>query len=226
MHVSTRTCHIHHRRGVTEDKYFMCCRMYESDMTKPCSITNRSLAYCTLLGVLWQMCHAWITYGTVRRTVQTMGKLGGTSGKYQETCLFCMLLGPLWQSCHAWITYRSVCRVVVVTTDQVTCGPISHVQLGHAQQMDTCNKHTDVQNMHDKHMNCQNVSIEVFIMLGIRGIDTMSLTSCCGHHLVVLPFMVGILGLKRRSMSFTSDLVAGFSQITFVLMMVLRLTTE
>ena len=76
------------------DKYFMCCRMYESDMTKPCSITNRSLAYCTLLGVLWQMCHAWITYGTVRRTVQRMGKLGGTSGKYQETCLFACFWDP------------------------------------------------------------------------------------------------------------------------------------
>ena len=28
---------------------------------------NRSLAYGTLLGVLWQMFHAWITYVTVRR---------------------------------------------------------------------------------------------------------------------------------------------------------------
>ena len=26
---------------------------------------NRSLPYCTLLGVLWKMCHAWITHGIV-----------------------------------------------------------------------------------------------------------------------------------------------------------------
>ena len=45
----------------------------------------------------------------------------------------CMPLGPLWQSCHAWITHRSICRVVVVMTDQVTCGMTSHVRLGHMQ---------------------------------------------------------------------------------------------
>ena len=50
--------------------------------------SNRSLAYSTLLCVLWQMCHAWITYGMVRRMFQMMGKLGGTNEKYQETCLF------------------------------------------------------------------------------------------------------------------------------------------
>ena len=43
--------------------------------------------------------------------------------------------------------------VIVAMTDQVTCGTISHVQLGHVQQTDTCNKCTDVQNMCNKHMN-------------------------------------------------------------------------
>ena len=38
---------------------------------------NRSLAYPTLLGVLWQMCHIWITYGTVRRVFLTISKLCG-----------------------------------------------------------------------------------------------------------------------------------------------------
>ena len=47
--------------------------------------SNRSLAYCTLLGVLWLMCHAWITYGTIRRTVQMLGGLGVSSKKQQET---------------------------------------------------------------------------------------------------------------------------------------------
>ena len=44
---------------------------------------NRNLAYCTLLDVLHQMFHAWIPYGMVGTTVQTLGKLGDTSGKYQ-----------------------------------------------------------------------------------------------------------------------------------------------
>ena len=50
--------------------------------------------------------------------------------------------------------------------------------------------------------------------------------SLCGHHLVVLPFMVGILGPQRCSISLISDSVTGLSQIMFVLIMVLRLTTE
>ena len=64
-------------------------------------IPNRNLAYCTLLGVLWQICHAWILYGTFRRTVLTMARLGGTSRKNQGNTPICMLLGPLWQSSHA-----------------------------------------------------------------------------------------------------------------------------
>ena len=36
--------------------------------------SNRSLAHCTLLDVLWQMCHAWITYGMLRRTIVLISK--------------------------------------------------------------------------------------------------------------------------------------------------------
>ena len=42
-------------------------------------------------------------------------------------------------------TYRSICRVAIVMTDQVTCGMISHVRLGHVQQTDMCDEHMDVQ---------------------------------------------------------------------------------
>ena len=75
--------------------------------------SNRSSAYCTLLGVLWQTCHAWITYGVVRRIVMVMGRL---SDKWEITrnMPHCTLLGLLWQSCHAWITCRIICRVVIV----------------------------------------------------------------------------------------------------------------
>ena len=48
----------------------------------------------------------------------------------------CMLLGLLWQSCHVWITCRTICRVVLVMTDHITCGTISHVRLSHAQWTD------------------------------------------------------------------------------------------
>ena len=48
----TQTCHIHHKREVTE-----VCHL------------------CTLLEVSWQMCHAWIIYGTVTRTSLTVSRL-------------------------------------------------------------------------------------------------------------------------------------------------------
>ena len=38
---------------------------------------NRSLPLWTLLAVLWQMCHVWITYGTVRSNTITMRKSYG-----------------------------------------------------------------------------------------------------------------------------------------------------
>ena len=36
---------------------------------KPLLMNDRILTYGTLLDVLWQMYHPWITYGTVRRIV-------------------------------------------------------------------------------------------------------------------------------------------------------------
>ena len=48
---------------------------------------------------------------------------------------FCMSLEALWHYCHAWVTYRSACRVTLATIDHLTHGNISHVRLGHMQQM-------------------------------------------------------------------------------------------
>ena len=130
------------------------------------------MAYCTLLGVLWQMFHAWITYGTFRRTFQTLGKLGGTSGKYQDTCLF---------ACF-WNPYGSLAMLglplVVATTDQVTRGMISHVRLGCTQQTDTCDEHTDIQNTCDECMNCQNVHNECMNHQNMHNEHTNGLTPC------------------------------------------------
>ena len=55
-----------------------------------------------------------------------MGKLGGTSGKYQETCLFAFFWDPYGSLAMLGL---SIGRVVIAMTDQVTHGMISQVQL-------------------------------------------------------------------------------------------------
>ena len=47
--------------------------------------SNRSLAYCTLLDVLWQMCHSWIMYGMLRRTILLINKSYEANDGQQET---------------------------------------------------------------------------------------------------------------------------------------------
>ena len=116
--------------------------------------SSRSLAYCTLLGVLWQMYHAWITYGNGQKDCSDIRQIRWHMWEIPRNVTISKLLGPLWQSCHAWVTYSSACSVVVATTDQVTCGTISHVRLGHVQQRDMHNKCTDMQNTHNECMNC------------------------------------------------------------------------
>ena len=64
----------------------------------------------------------------------------------------CMSLETLWQYCHTWITYRSASRVTLVTTDHITHGTISHVQLGHAQQM----MNVQATETHDECMHSSN----------------------------------------------------------------------
>ena len=49
--------------------------------------SDRILTYGTLLDVLWQMYHVWITYGTVRRIAQTLDRLGASMKKHQEKLL-------------------------------------------------------------------------------------------------------------------------------------------
>ena len=42
------------------------------------------MPYCTLLGVLWQMCLAWITHGIVSGSVLATDRLMHTRREYQE----------------------------------------------------------------------------------------------------------------------------------------------
>ena len=75
----------------------LCLRVlpYKCGVCEMCIwVGCRSLAYCTLLGVLWQMYHAWITYGMVRRTVQMMADWVVQVGKTKETCLFACFWDP------------------------------------------------------------------------------------------------------------------------------------
>ena len=83
--------HLHTKLHIPTN-YYAC--KHKNMSHPPQEGSNSSLAYCTLLGVLWQMHQAWITNGTVTRTFQTMGKLGGTSGKYQEKRLFACFWDP------------------------------------------------------------------------------------------------------------------------------------
>ena len=61
------------------------CQFQDSSVCKPTHDviiptvwpTNRSLPLWTLLAVLWQLCHVWITYGTVRSSTITMRKSSG-----------------------------------------------------------------------------------------------------------------------------------------------------
>ena len=50
--------------------------------------SDRILTYDTLLDVLWQMYHAWITYGTVRRIAQMLDRSGASMKNHQEKLLF------------------------------------------------------------------------------------------------------------------------------------------
>ena len=70
--------HLHTKLHIST--YYYACK--HKNISHPSQEgSNRSLAYCTVLGVLWQMWRPLIIYGMVRRNVQTMGKLGGTSWK-------------------------------------------------------------------------------------------------------------------------------------------------
>ena len=72
-------------------------------------LSNRSLPSSTLLAVLWQVCHVWITYRMCSGSVLTMDKL---SRKYQKSTWHDS--GSL-MTYHAWNTHERACRVVLAT---------------------------------------------------------------------------------------------------------------
>ena len=106
--------------------YYYTCQ-HKTMPHPPQEGSNRSLAYSTLLGVLWQMCHAWITYGEGQKDCPDDKQIMWSKKEITRSIPHHMLLEALWQSCHAWITHRTICRVLLVTTDHITHGTISHV---------------------------------------------------------------------------------------------------
>ena len=79
---------------ITEEEVAASCEWYNKWMAKEyyCDtlmLTNRSLPLWTLLAVLWQMCHIWITYGTVRISTITMRKVIWRIGS-SIACIACL----------------------------------------------------------------------------------------------------------------------------------------
>ena len=67
--------------------------------------SNRSLPSGTLLSVLWQMCHVWITYATVSGSIQAGDKQSNARGKSTILHALRCLLMVLSHSDHLWDVY-------------------------------------------------------------------------------------------------------------------------
>ena len=63
---------------------------------------NRSLVSCSLLAVLWQMCHVWITYWIVSGSLKVITELSNTRGKSTILRAFGCLLKVLSQLEDLW----------------------------------------------------------------------------------------------------------------------------
>ena len=111
IHISTRTCHIHHKRGVTE----------------VCHLGHFWLSYdmCTMSGS-----PIGLLVGPSRRQTDQ-----ATQRKSLPSCMF---LGVSWLLYNAWNTYRTSSRAILTRPDYVTCGTMHHMWLSHARWMDMC----------------------------------------------------------------------------------------
>ena len=110
------------------------------------SSTNRSLLYCTLQGVLWQMCHAWNTCGIVCGSVLMTDRLSYTRGEQQKFSTL-HTSGSLMADYHAWNTHEIVSRAALVMDrphymwNYPSCATKSCSTDRHMQWMDMQPKH-------------------------------------------------------------------------------------
>ena len=100
IHISTRTCHTHHKRGVTE----VCYLGHFWLSYGRCAMSGSPIG---LLVVLLR-----------RQTDQA------TPRKILPSCMF---LGVSWLIYNAWNNYRTSSRAILMKPDYVTCGTMCHV---------------------------------------------------------------------------------------------------
>ena len=112
IHISTRTCHIHHKRGVTE----------------VCHLGHFWLSYgrCAMSGSL-----IGLLVGPSRRQTD--------QATPRKSIASCMFLGVSWLLNHAWNTYRMSSRAILMKPDYVTCGTMRHMRLSHTRWTDMHN---------------------------------------------------------------------------------------
>ena len=94
--------------------------------------SNRSLPSWTLLAVLWQVCHVWITDWIVSGSILVIGRPSYTKGKLAS----CMFLGVSWLIYHDMNTYRTSSTAILTKPDYVTRGTMHHMRLSHARWTD------------------------------------------------------------------------------------------
>ena len=99
IHISTRTYHIHHKRGVTE-----VCHLGHFWLSYGRRAMSRSP-----IGLL---------VGPLRRQTD--------QAKPRKSLPSCMFLGVSWLFYQAWNTYRTSSRAILTKPDYVTRGTMSH----------------------------------------------------------------------------------------------------
>ena len=111
IHISARTCHIHHKRGVTE-----VCH----------------------LGHFWLSCGRCAMSGSPIGLLVGPSSRQTDQATPRKTLPSCMFLGVSWLLYHAWNTYRMSSRAILMKLDYVTCGTMHHMRLSHARSTDMC----------------------------------------------------------------------------------------
>ena len=80
MHTTLKISIIYTKQYIFLDMTFYLSYMFAQEhvTSTPQEASDSSLPYCTLLGVLWQMCRAWITHGIVTWAVLMTDRLSFT----------------------------------------------------------------------------------------------------------------------------------------------------
>ena len=84
--------HLHTKLHIST--YYYACK-HKNMSHPPQEGSNRNLAYCTVLGVLWQMCHLDHLWDG-RKVCQDDGQIRWHKWEVPRNMPICMLLGPLW----------------------------------------------------------------------------------------------------------------------------------